>query len=283
MWDTIRDELNIAGEEIVTTLGRVIGKIPQVLVAALVILVFVLIARLARRLIRDVGRASRIDPMLRDLLDQLITVAIVAFGIAGALGVLGIDARTIIASFGVVGLIVGFALKDLLENFIAGILILWRRPFRISDQIRIGANEGVVEEINFRTTTLRTPDGVQVLVPNAQILTQAVHNFTHLGARRSAVTLTLPPEIDVDQARAALDQAARGVPGVLDQPPPETLLLGLTSDSAELHLHYWTAPDIATVQRVESEVRRAALATLAHLRAAPAAGAGADGREGTRP
>src|SRR5690606_4484062 len=128
-------------------LARLIGTLPALLVAILVVAVFVLIARLARRLLAGVSRVSRLDPMLRGLFDQLLTAAVVVFGVAVGLGVLGIDARTIIASFGVAGLIVGFALKDLLENFISGILILWRRPFRVLDHIQVGASEGIVEEI----------------------------------------------------------------------------------------------------------------------------------------
>ncbi|MDI3341556.1 MAG: mechanosensitive ion channel family protein [Sphaerobacter sp.] len=278
MWESIREELRIAGEQTTTSLGELLRAIPELLVAALVVVVFAGAARVARRLIRTAGRLPQLDPMLRGLLDQLITVGIIAFGVAIALRVLGIDARTIVASFGVAGLIVGFALKDLLENFIAGILILWHRPFRVADQIRIGVNEGIVEAITFRTTALRTPDGVQVLVPNAQILTQAVHNLTHLGARRSTVVLKLPPEVDVERAREALDHAVRGVAGVLASPAPETLLLGLDPDGYELHLRYWTAPDTETAQRVESAVRCTALATLVQLRETAAA----TGRDGER-
>jgi len=277
VWEAIREELQSVDQQIGHSLGSLIGTLPALLVAILVVAVFVLIARLARRLLAGVSRVSRLDPMLRGLFDQLLTAAIITFGVAVGLGVLGIDARTIIASFGVAGLIVGFALKDLLENFISGILILWRRPFRVQDHIQVGASEGIVEEITFRTTSLRTPDGVLVLVPNAQVLTQAVRNYTHLGARRTAIVLSLLPEVDPERARAALEEAARGVPGVRQEPPPETLLLGLAADGYDLHLHYWTAPDQETVQRVESAVRQAAFATLARLRAPAESAAHADG------
>lgn len=277
MWEAIREELQSVDQQIGDSLARLIGTLPALLVAILVVAVFVLIARLARRLLAGVSRVSRLDPMLRGLFDQLLTAAIVVFGVAVGLGVLGIDARTIIASFGVAGLIVGFALKDLLENFISGILILWRRPFRVLDHIQVGASEGIVEEITFRTTSLRTPDGVLVLVPNAQILTQAVRNYTYLGARRTEIVLSLPPEVDPEKARAALEETARGVPGVRQEPPPETLLLGLASEGYDLHLRYWTAPDQETVQRVESAVRRAAFATLARLREPAKSAAHADG------
>lgn len=272
------DALEQASRQVIDSLEGIVVSLPTLVAATLVVLVFVLIANLTRRAITDVGRLSRLDPMLQELIERLITVAIIVFGIAVGLKMLGLNAGTIAASFGVVGLIVGFALKDLLENFIAGIMILWRRPFKVMDHIRVGSNEGIVQDITFRTTTLRTPDGVEVLIPNAQVFTQAVHNFTHTGSRRTTIVLEVPAGSDIDRAREVLCAAARRVRGVWDEPAPEVLLLGGGADAYELHLRYWTAPDTDTVQTVESAVRQAALASLAELEAArEAETAGPDG------
>jgi len=271
-------ELRLGMDAVGASLLSALHKLPALLVAVLIVLVFVGIARLAQRAIFDVGRVSRADPMLQELTERLVTVAIVTFGLAAALGVMGLNAGTIAASFGVIGLVVGFALKDLLENFIAGIMILWRRPFKVLDQIRVGTNEGIVREITFRTTTLLTPDGVEVVVPNAQLVTQAVYNFTHTGSRRTSIMLKLPPDTDLERARQALLAVPEQVDGVLPKPAPEVLLLGASPDGYELHLRYWTLPGADVVQRVESSVRAAALASLEPLRApAEPAAAGSSG------
>lgn len=261
----IAQELSIALDALKESLRSVLREIPALLVAALVVLLFVGIARAARRAIFDVGRLSHIDPMLQQLIVQLFTAAIVAFGVALSLGLIGLNAATIAASFGVAGLIVGFALKDILENFIAGVMILWRRPFKVLDYIRVGTNEGVVREITFRTTTLLAPDGIEILVPNAQLFTQAVFNYTGTGSRRTTVVLTVSPDTDLDQARRIIRETAERVPGVLTPPPAEVLLLGASPDAFELHLRYWTVPDIRTVQAVESAVRRAEVDAIATL------------------
>ncbi len=270
------EALRSASRDALVSLGHVLNRAPTFLAAILVVLVFVQLARLSQRILLVLaGRSRRLDVMLQELIERLISVAIIAFGVAVALSVLGLNAGTIVASLGVVGLVVGFALKDLLENFVAGIMILWRRPFLVGDLIRVGVNEGVVREITFRTTTLQTPDGVLVLVPNAQVFTQAVQNYTHTGFRRTSVVFKVPPGTDIERARRALLAAARPIPGVLDEPPPEVLLLGVAADGYDLHLRYWTAPDVATVQRVESAVREAAVAALAALPApTPAAADG---------
>ncbi|HET9015675.1 MAG TPA: mechanosensitive ion channel family protein, partial [Thermomicrobiaceae bacterium] len=267
--------LNGVGDSLLGALHQ----LPALIVAVLIILIFVGISRVVQRVIFDVGRVSRVDPMLQELTERLVTVAIVTFGVAVALGVMGLNAGTIAASFGVAGLVVGFALKDLLENFIAGIMILWRRPFKVLDQIRVGTNEGIVREITFRTTTLLTPDGIEVLIPNGQLLTQAVYNLTHVGTRRTTIVFKLPADADVAQARQALLTVPEHTSGVLAEPEPEVLLLAAAPDGVELHLRYWTLPGADLVQRVESSVREAALAALAPLQAtaepAPvAAGAG---------
>ena len=263
-------ELQLGMDAVGESLRSALNKLPALVVAVLIVLVFIGIARIVQRAIFDVGRVSRADPMLQELTERLVTVAIITFGIAAGLGMLGLNAGTIAASFGVIGLVVGFALKDLLENFIAGIMILWRRPFKVLDQIRVGTNEGIVREITFRSTTLLTPDGIEVLVPNAQLLTQAVYNFTHLGSRRTSIVLKLAPAVDVERAREALLPVPRRVEGVLAEPAPEVLLLAAGPDGYELHLRYWTLPGVDVVQRAESSVREAALAALAPV-IAPAA------------
>lgn len=250
--------IQVAVTDVGDHLADLASNVPGLVAATLVLLIFIGVARLVDRLIFNVGRVSRIDSALRDLIERLITVGIIVFGLAIALNVVGLNAGTIVASFGVAGLIVGFALKDILENFIAGIMILWRRPFKLTDEIKIGLQEGTVREITFRTTTLRTPDGVEVLIPNAQFLTQAVYNFTHLGSRRTTIVLKLPLTGDVEQARTMLRQIPLGIAGVYPTPAPEVLLLGISDDSYELHLRYWTRPDVNSAQAIESAVRLAA-------------------------
>lgn len=256
--DAFLQALHDAGADALRSVGVVAKHSPRFLAAIIVVLIFAAIARLAGRL---VVRAQRLRPHrganLDLLVQQLVVVAIVIFGVAVGFGVLGLSLTTIAASFGVVGLVVGFALKDLLENFVAGIIILWRRPFSVLDEIRIGDNAGTVHEINFRTTTLRTEDGIEVLIPNSQIFNRAVYNLTGYGSRRSTIVVNVPVGTELERARQLLCHTIAAVPGVLVEPPPEVLVLGLAGENYELHVRYWTAAPNDAVAAAESAARPA--------------------------
>ncbi len=139
------------------------------------------------------------------------------------------------------GLILGFALRDLIENFVSGILILWRRPFHIGDQIRTGSHEGTVEEINFRSTILKTYDGVQVFIPNGAVFTEPLENHTAYGLRRLTIVLGIDQAASVARAReiilAELGQAA----GVLAELPPLILFEEVGDFANILHVLAWTS------------------------------------------
>ncbi|HET7037615.1 MAG TPA: mechanosensitive ion channel family protein [Thermomicrobiaceae bacterium] len=250
--------LRDAGIDALKSVGLVAERAPRFLAAILVVLLFAALARLVGRL---VARAERLAPRrganLDLLIQQLVVAGVIIFGVAVGFGVLGLSLTTIAASFGVVGLVVGFALKDLLENFVAGVIILWRRPFSMLDEIRIGDTAGTVREINFRTTTLRTDDGIEVLIPNSQIFNRAVYNLTGYASRRTSIVLSLPHGADLERARRVLCETIADVPGVLGEPPPEVLVLGSAGENDELHVRYWTASGNEAVSAAESAARPA--------------------------
>jgi small-conductance mechanosensitive channel len=260
---SVIDALHHAGAETVANVGALARQIPTFLIALLIIVFFVWLSQWMTRIFRRGERFSpRLDPSLKLLIEQLLTVFIIVFGVAVAFGVIGVSFATILATFGVAGLIVGFALKDILENFVAGVLILWRRPYEIADQIQVGTNAGTVSEINFRSTKLRTADGIQVFVPNAQIFNQPIQNLTENGTRRTTIVLQFPLDTDFARAEALLRAAVTSVDGVLPSSQPEILLLGASATSYELHVRYWTAPEIQTTNRIESAARLAIDAAL---------------------
>jgi len=262
--DSVTSALKDAGTHTLHNIGVLARDIPTFVVAIIIILLAAWIAQAVGRVMLHADRYSpRLDPSLELLIRQLVVAGIITFGVTVAFGILGVSFATIIASFGVAGLIVGFALKDILENFVAGILILWRRPYEISDQIQIGTSMGTVTEINFRSTSLQTPDGIEVLIPNSLIFNQPIQNFTESGSRRTTIVVTFPPETDLALAASLLKQAVESLEGVLSSPAPEVLLLGSTSTEYQLHVRYWTAPTIQATNEIESAARTAVARVLA--------------------
>lgn len=220
----------------------VVAQLPQVIAAIIVFGVVVLLARVLRNLVRRAAR--RYDSSFAEMIARLVYVAVVFVGILLALWIAipKLEFSEILTSLGVTGLILGFALKDIIENFVAGILILWRRPFQVGDQIGSAAFEGTVEEINFRSTVLRTYDGVRVFIPNGKVFSEPVENFTANQSRRSLVVMGIDQDASVADARRVMLQTLADVDGVLVDPSPVVLFAEVGDFANVLHVLYWTAP-----------------------------------------
>ncbi len=178
------------------------------------------------------------------------------FGAAFALIIAlpGVSFTELIASLGVGGIVLGFALRDILENFVAGIIILARRPFAVGDQIRSGEHEGSVTEINFRSTVLRTYDGLRVFIPNGSLLTQPVENLTSYGERRSEITLAIHQDASVAEARETILGELASIDDVMTDPEPLVLFSAIGESSNDLHVLYWTAPPTRLHQRTTASL-----------------------------
>lgn len=155
---------------------------------------------------------------------------------------------------GIGSVAIGFAFKDILQNFLAGILILLRQPFRIGDQIVFKSFEGTVEGIETRTTVIKTYDGRRVFVPNGEIFTNAVTVNTAYGFRRSEYDVGVGYGDDVQRASRVILDALRGVGGVRDDPPPEALAMELAGSTVNIRARWWTDARQHEVLRVRHEV-----------------------------
>ena len=152
---------------------------PDLLKALLVILSTWIGLRLALNWSASAMRRARVDTGTQILIRRSLAVIIVITGILWVLGTLGIPPAALVTVAGAVGLAFSLALQDILKNFFSGIYLLLERPFRVGDLIKVKEQEGRVENIGVRTTTLRTPENVQILVPNAVVFAEVVANRSH--------------------------------------------------------------------------------------------------------
>jgi small-conductance mechanosensitive channel len=209
--------------------------------ALLVIVVCLLFARALRRTTMRVLARSRAQANVTILLGNLAQVTVIVLGILGVLAIYTKDAfGWILTSFSVIGLVIGLSLQDILKNFFAGVWVLVERPFRIGDTIEVSGSSGVVEEIAFRTTMLKTDDGREIIVPNGVFMTSSVTNLTRFPLRRGALWLIVDDRekpIPADDIRAAL----AGVPGVAKDPEPSVELRSVTDGRAHYLIGFWAA------------------------------------------
>lgn len=221
-------------------LESAIRIVPRALAALLVLGLFWLLATIVRAALRAIFARIIEDRTVESLVKQGAYYAIWALGLIVAVDALGFQPQTVVTGLGLTGLALGFALKDIISNFVSGLLILALRPFELGDQIVVGDTEGSVERIELRATQIRTYDGRLVLVPNAEVFTSRVTNNTASPVRRAVVPLFLGYDSDLPRAVEVVRQAAAAAPGVLGEPPVAVRVAELGQDDLVLEARFWT-------------------------------------------
>ena len=231
-----------------------IGLLPKLVIGLVVFVIFMILARGVRRLIIK-GTESR-SRSLSLLLGRLARTAVIILGVLVFLLIVvpDFDVTGLIGILGISGVAIGFAFKDIFENFLAGILILLTRPFVVGDQIKMGDYEGTVENIETRATTLKTFDSKRVVIPNADLYTNSVVVNTAYDRRRSEYDVGIGYEDDIDKAKELILEATRDTEGVLESPAPQALTVELAGSSVNIRARWWTKPDQASTVLTKDRV-----------------------------
>ena len=212
------------------------------LFAAGLVLAASAVARLFKRYGDPLLSLCTANPLLRSLLRSVIAGLIVIAGVFSALHLLGMT-EAVLSSLGLAGLValaVGFAFRDIAENFVASVMLGLRRPFRVGDLIEVAGKSGVVTSLNTRATVLMTLDGSQVRIPNAVILFKEILvNKTASTTVRASFDVLVPWNASSSTATAAITKALREHEGLEDDPPPRTLLEAIEPEGIRLRSYFW--------------------------------------------
>jgi small conductance mechanosensitive channel len=244
---------------------RLVVRVPNLVTAVVVLLVTVLVARLVRRGIDTALRRTSTEAHVNLLVAKLGYFGVMLVGAVVTLSIAGVNLSVLVGSLGLVTVALGFALQDILSNFVAGIVLLLEHPFTKGDHIVTAEAAGTVEDIRVRATRLRTADGQLVVVPNKLLFTQVLSNASATTGRRLEVAVRVPHGQDVAEVREALPAVAGEVDGVLATPTPRVLTTDLVSDAVELRLLFWADPRASDLERVRSEMLDAVERALGEL------------------
>jgi small-conductance mechanosensitive channel len=172
-------------------------------------------------------------------------------------------AQTVLASSALLGVVVGFAARSTLANFVAGVMIAVNQPVRLGDRVVIADTEGTVEDVGLTYTRLRTADNRRVLIPNEELANSRVANMTLIDAVSLAqARVTVPVTADGTRVREVLGELAAAAPGALpDRPGPGVSVADLTAEGAIFTVGVWTA-DAAQAAQTAAWLRERALARL---------------------
>ncbi len=218
--------------------------LPGLVLGLLAFGLFVLLARGLRAGVVRAARARGVAPGVGIVLGRFGSGFCLLLGglVAAAIAFPSISAADLFSVLGIGGVAIGFAFRDILQNALAGILILLTRPFRIGDQVVAGGYEGTVEDIQVRATTIRTYDNRRAVIPNTALFTDKVLVNTAFEKRRLSVRVGIGNGDDIAEAKRVVEAAARGAEGVLADPPPLALVAELGESAVLLDVFFWIHP-----------------------------------------
>lgn len=212
----------------------------------LCILIFFIGRWLARVLSRVAARSmerAEVDPLVIQFAKVLIYMALLVAAVIAALDAAGIHTTSFTALLASAGLAIGLAVKDALSNFASGVMILLNKPYRKDDFVEAAGTGGTVEEVSIFNTILRTPDNIQVIVPNAQITNDTIKNYSAIDTRRVDIVTGIGYDDNIGQARDTLIEIMISHDLVHANPAPTVDVLELADSSVNLAVRCWASTD----------------------------------------
>lgn len=232
---------NSSAEELIRSIGRFL---PRLLIALLVCWIGWKLASLLSRSIRRLLANRKIDPSLQGFLGSLASTVLKLLVALVAMDIIGIKATSFIAIIGAAGLAVGMALQGTLQNFAGGVIILLLKPFKVGDEIVSGDYKGKVLNIYIFHTIIRPHDGRNIIVPNSDLATKSLINYSSEPYLRYSLNITISYESDIAKAKKVMMDVANGNPLVVQEPKkPSLSVVGLTDNGITITLYLWTASD----------------------------------------
>lgn len=234
----------------------------DVITAVAAVAIAVVLGYLINHFLRwSLRRWSSVPPFGADLAGRLAMYLTILVGIVIGLESVGLTLGPLVII--VAALVMAFwAMRPLLQNTGAGLVLQARGPFQPGQEIQSGGFEGEVEELDARVVTIRTPDGKRVYIPNQEVVEQPIVNLTELGTRRSTFDVGVAYETDLDEAVVVVRQALAGADGVLSEPPPQAFVHAFDESNITISAWFWHAPEIFTSWRVKDEATRATVRAL---------------------
>ncbi|MBD2346483.1 mechanosensitive ion channel family protein [Anabaena subtropica] len=260
-------EISTAWDKVQSMINGFIALLPNIVLALIVFIFFLFIASRIKALVKRLTRHRRYARNLGLVLGRLAQGVTILIGLFIALSIVipTFRAGDLVQLLGISGVAIGFAFRDILQNFLAGILILLTEPFQIDDQIVFKGFEGTVENIETRATTIRTYDGRRIVIPNSELFTNSVTVNTAFDNRRLEYDVGIGYGDDIDQAKQLMLDAVHSIDEVLKDPAPDVLAMELAGSTVNIRVRWWIKPprradDLSSRDKVISAIKKTLVA-----------------------
>ncbi len=240
----MNSQISILFDKMQAMLDGLITLLPNLVLSLITFAIFFYAARTIKQVVRTLTRNRREARSLGMVLGRLAQGTIILIGLFVALTIVipSLKASDLVQLLGISSVAIGFAFRDILQNFLSGILILLTEPFQIDDQIVFKNFEGTVENIQTRATTIRTYDGRRIVIPNSELFTNSVTVNTAFEHRRLQYDIGIGYGDDIDTARELILAAVRETTGVLTSPAPDAIVVELAGSSVNIRARWWVEP-----------------------------------------
>lgn len=222
-----------------------LAALPNVLTALLIFALSYYAGVGLSRALRQILQRNNAEPGVSHLLSQILKWTFITLGIIVALQRF-FDITAFLTGLGIIGFTIGFALQNIMQNFASGMILLVQQPFKVGDNVGIAGFDGAVLKIGLRTTEMKTLDGRIVFLPNADVLSQPIVNYTRAKSRRVELRIGIPYDADTDLVREILLNEAKNIPGFLNFPEPLVLFHTFGAYSIDLSLLFWVDTSITS-------------------------------------
>ena len=239
--EQVAEPIQTVVQKLDSWLDAFINLIPNMAVTLVLLVIFLLLAKFGSKLFRKLFSKTSNNEALEHLFSTVIYVAILSLGLFIMLGVLGLDRAltSILAGIGVVGLALAFAFQDITANFLSGIILAFRRPFKTGDIIETKDIMGKVTKTNLRDTVIETFQGQEVYIPNKDFLQHAFYNFSALEKRRIDIVVGVSYAEDLEKVEEVVLSTMKNLDGVIDK---ELMVLDyceFDSSSINFNIRFW--------------------------------------------
>ena len=237
--DTLLNDLLANMESYYDTLVIIL---PKIFLASLVFSIFYFLANRSRNFVNARLTRNMDDPLLAIFLSRVVKIAMVLIAFLFALQILGLAgvATGIVTGASISAIVIGFAFKDIGENFLAGIMLAFNRPFQVGDTVELDGYLGTVIALNLRNARIKTFDGKDIFIPNADVIKNPVVNYTMDGYLRHNFTVGLAYGSDLSAAIKTILATMSQIPGILQEDKQTSVSISkLSLNALELTVYYW--------------------------------------------
>ena len=211
----------------------------KIIAAVVIIVVGLWVSKIIKNCFLKTLHKKKVDPTLVGFLASMLHGGLVIFVVISAISKLGVQTTSFVAVIGAAGLAVGLALQGSLSNFAAGILLILFKPFKVGNFVKAGGEAGVIVEVGILTTEMKTPDNVQIIIPNSTIMGSAITNVSAHPTRRIDMTLGVGYDDDLNKAKQIMEDLLAADERVLKDPVATIAVAKLGDSSVEFVIRPW--------------------------------------------